>query len=91
MNKPNQAEYDAARAQAEEIGKRAKSDPAFAEQIKRDPVAALRAAGLSDGAIADLLKAEDAAPEVVGHDWDYPCWYTCWYGTSYCVWTGWIY
>jgi hypothetical protein len=72
-----------------QVLQKAKSDPDFNSKLNSDPVGTLRAAGVPDQAIADLLKENGSAAQVSGFDYDIPCWYTCWYYSSYCTYTIW--
>ena len=74
---------------------RAKSDPAFKQQAKEDPVGTLRQAGLNDEAIGDLLREEglaDLDPEgrkpkvkdAIQVARESSCWFTCAKSDGYC-------
>ena len=54
------------RDKAMEIASRAKSDPAYMEQLKQDPEGTLSAAGLPEKAIAEFMR-EDELGEVSGY------------------------
>jgi hypothetical protein len=53
------AEAQAARHRAAEVANRIRTDESFARTVMDDPVATLRAAGVSDASIADYLREEE--------------------------------
>lgn len=56
--KLSQEEITQARAKMDEIGRRGQSDPAFAAKVKADTVGTLRAEGVPDQAIGELLRSK---------------------------------
>ncbi|HVC79197.1 MAG TPA: hypothetical protein VNL35_01685 [Chloroflexota bacterium] len=62
------------RAKAETVINRAKSDPAFREQLKADPTATFEAAGIPSDAAQEL--AQESGGEVRGYAM---CLATCWF------------
>ncbi|HEY8285615.1 MAG TPA: hypothetical protein VIJ28_14625 [Chloroflexota bacterium] len=62
------------RAKAETVINRAKSDPAFREQLKADPTATFEAAGIPSDAAQELAQESDG--EVRGYA---RCLATCWF------------
>jgi len=64
------------RAKAETVINRAKSDPAFREQLKADPTAAFEAAGIPSDAAREL--AQESGGEVRGYAMCIvaTCWFT---------------
>ncbi|HEY8285617.1 MAG TPA: hypothetical protein VIJ28_14635 [Chloroflexota bacterium] len=64
------------RAKAETVIDRAKSDPAFREQLKADPTAAFEAAGIPSDAAQEL--AQESGGEVRGYAMCIvaTCWFT---------------
>lgn len=72
--KPNQEEIDAVRARGKEILATIGSDPAFVEEIRKDPTAALVSRGIPEAAALEWQK-KPGGGEVQGYD--YECVYTC--------------
>jgi hypothetical protein len=89
MVQPTHEETQNIRAKLGELVKKTASDQDFKAQMDADPVRVLRAAGISDVAISELLKESGSSSQVSGFDFDVPCWYTCWYYSSYCTVTRW--
>jgi hypothetical protein len=83
MSATNLEQY---RAKAEELVQRAERDPAFAQQAKADPLAALTAAGIPEDASRQIL--EGGLTEVSGYAEggrcaDLTCWISVCPGTCY--------
>jgi hypothetical protein len=56
-------EPDERRVKAAELANRIRTDKPFAQQVLKDPVGALRAAGVDDQMINDFLREEDLLDE----------------------------
>lgn len=68
MSNPTQAEIEQARTQALELGRRARADQAYLQQLIEDPVGTMLAAGLPPGAVVDILAEEGVeGDEVQGY------------------------
>ena len=52
------------RAVGKQLIERIKSDPAFKQQVEKDPVKTLTAAGLPEKAVADVLREADMSDVV---------------------------
>jgi hypothetical protein len=77
-----QTHDEAARAKAQELANRLKTDPGFRQQIEQDPVATVTGAGLSEIAAQDFLREVDMTPDVAGYarcmqTCDETCYWTC--------------
>jgi hypothetical protein len=72
----NPQDVQALRARAETVISRAKSDPAFREQLKADPTATFEAAGLPTDAAQEV--AQETTGEVKGYAMCIiaTCWFT---------------
>lgn len=77
----SQENVNSVKAATEKVAQKAKSDSSFAAQLKSEPVATLRAAGLPDGAIGETLKKWNVQPEVSGYTYAYVD--ECVYYTAY--------
>jgi hypothetical protein len=73
MSTPTREEFTQARATLDTISAKAKADPTYMSNLKADPRGTLQAAGLSDGAIDDVLREENTG-DVSGY---MRCWFTC--------------
>jgi len=62
----NDGELEQLRMKARQLAERARTDPAFKEQIQQDPVQTLTAEGLPEATIPEFLHAADLA-DVVGY------------------------
>ena len=80
MSATNGPDIQQARQVAEQITQRAKSDPAFLQQLRDDPAGTVKAAGMPEEAIGTFL-AEEGADEVAGYAMDSD-WCIC---TTCCV------
>ncbi len=86
---PNEEEVARVRARGREILATIGSDPAFAEQVRKDPTAALVSRGIPEAAALDWQK-KPGGGEVSGYDYgDEPsCGYSCTSTSSAgCGWT----
>ena len=72
--KPSEEEVARVRAQGRQILTSLKSDPAFAEEVRRDPTAALVSRGIPEAAALEWQKKPGG--DVQGYD-DDACVYTC--------------
>ncbi len=70
-------DLQALRAIARELAERANSDPTFKEQIQKDPVKTLTAAGLPEKAVPDFLR-EAGVVDVSGYS-PQVCGLTCFF------------
>jgi hypothetical protein len=68
---------DAVRTKGRELAQRIQDDPDFRQQVEADPYAALREAGLPEGAHADFMREAGIEADVIGYK-------EC---MSSCVWT----
>ncbi len=86
LNQPTQQEIDQVRAKTQQISERAKSDAAFKQQLLDDPQSTLKAAGLPEGAIAEINKKFGGDVSGYGQytqvEWYYTAQYT-WDCTEY--------
>lgn len=76
MAGPSKQEAAAIRGQIDAVVQRARSDGQYMQQFKNDPVGTLRAAGLPDPAIGDVLRDEGLDGEVSGYMKN-DCWISC--------------
>jgi hypothetical protein len=69
---------DDLRAKGQELAQRLQNDPSFRQEVESDPAAAMRAAGIPEGAAADFLRETGVSADVSGYqvkdDW---CFWTC--------------
>jgi hypothetical protein len=69
-------EADQIRSKIDVVAQRARSDGAYMTSFKTDPVGTLRAAGLPDAAIVDVMRDEGMEAEVSGY-MKSECWLSC--------------
>jgi len=69
-------EAEQIRTKIDAVAQRARSDGAYMSQFKNDPVGTLRAAGLPDPAIVDVMRDEGMEGEVAGYMRS-ECWLSC--------------
>ena len=68
------------RDKARALAERTRSDPAYLQRIKEDPIGTLSGAGIPEGVINQLVEAKTADVEVAGYRWrdehcnDGTCW-----------------
>lgn len=77
------ADINDVKATTQRIADKAKSDAAFADRLKADPIATLQAEGMPDVAIAESLKRWGIEPEVSGYEQADVCVYSTQYVESY--------
>jgi hypothetical protein len=76
--KPSEEEVARVRTRGREILDSLRNDPAFADQVRKDPTGALVARGIPEAAVLEWCKA---GADVSGYD-DENCVFTCIYSTD---------
>lgn len=78
MTSPSQPDAQQMRDKGVAILERLQRDPAFKQQVERDPQGTLSAAGIPTGAVEDFMREASVAGDVQGYMMcDHTCEWSC--------------